>query len=264
MPLTLVTIAPSHYCEKARWALDRAGMRYEERRHIPLLHYVVTVPVARQRTVPILVTPHGSIKDSTEILEFVDRALDEPRRLFPHEPPLRREVVDLEGAFDRRLGPATRRFAYFYLTQDPDVFVKTVAAGMGPLPRGVAGALATPLIVAMRRGLKLTKEGAERSRARIHEAFEMVEARLADGRRYLTGERFTAADLTFAALGAPVVLPPEYGSWLPALGSLPAFADDLEAFRGRPAGQFILRLFREDRGRRSTKDAQQRSVNGLV
>ena len=34
---------------------------------------------------------------------------------------------------------------------------------------------------------------------------------LADGRPFLLGDRFTAADLTFAALAAPVVLPPRYG-----------------------------------------------------
>ncbi|MCW3023116.1 MAG: Glutathione S-transferase family protein, partial [Conexibacter sp.] len=33
----LVTIPISHYCEKARWALDRAGVAYEERRHLPAL-----------------------------------------------------------------------------------------------------------------------------------------------------------------------------------------------------------------------------------
>ncbi len=35
---------------------------------------------------------------------------------------------------------------------------------------------------------------------------------------YLVGEEFTAADLTFAALAAPAVLPPTYGSPLPTPG----------------------------------------------
>ena len=38
--LVLVTIPFSHYCEKARWALDRAGLAYEERAHLPLAHYL--------------------------------------------------------------------------------------------------------------------------------------------------------------------------------------------------------------------------------
>ena len=32
-PLRLVTIPISHYCEKARWALERAGIAYREERH---------------------------------------------------------------------------------------------------------------------------------------------------------------------------------------------------------------------------------------
>ena len=31
---TLITIPISHYCEKARWALDRAGVAYRERAHL--------------------------------------------------------------------------------------------------------------------------------------------------------------------------------------------------------------------------------------
>ena len=36
--LRLVTIPISHYCEKARWALDRAGMPYREERHVQGIH----------------------------------------------------------------------------------------------------------------------------------------------------------------------------------------------------------------------------------
>jgi glutathione S-transferase len=36
-----------------------------------------------------------------------------------------------------------------------------------------------------------------------------VDEALADGRPFICGETFTAADLTFASLAAPVVLPKE-------------------------------------------------------
>ena len=56
MTATLVTIAFSHFCEKARWALDHAGVRYVEERYAPVAHLVGTVPrgVARppRGTVP--------------------------------------------------------------------------------------------------------------------------------------------------------------------------------------------------------------------
>ena len=30
----LITIPISHFCEKARWALERAGLPYREERHV--------------------------------------------------------------------------------------------------------------------------------------------------------------------------------------------------------------------------------------
>jgi len=36
--LRLITIPISHYCEKARWALERAGLSYREERHVQGVH----------------------------------------------------------------------------------------------------------------------------------------------------------------------------------------------------------------------------------
>ena len=47
--------------------------------------------------------------------------------------------------------------------------------------------------------------------AAVQRTFDAVAARLDDGRRYLCGDAFTAADLAFAALAAPALVPPEYG-----------------------------------------------------
>ena len=66
--------------------------------------------------------------------------------------------------------------------------------------------------------------------------------------RYLCGERFTAADLTFACLAAPVIVPPEYGVRLPQLDELPEdVAATSRAFREHPAGAYALALFRTHR-----------------
>ena len=52
--------------------------------------------------------------------------------------------------------------------------------------------------------------------AAVFRELDHVADLLSDGRPYLCGERFGAADLTFAALSAPVIVPPEYGVALPA------------------------------------------------
>ena len=78
--------------------------------------------------------------------------------------------------------------------------------------------------------------------------FDAVGERLADGRPFLVGERFSRADLSFAALAAPVLMPDQYGIPLPKLHELPAaWAEDIADLRAHPAGAFALRMFADYR-----------------
>jgi glutathione S-transferase len=121
------------------------------------------------------------------------------------------------------------------------------------IPRGeqVLFRFGRPGIMAfVRWGLRIGPEGAKKSEARIDSVFGEVESRLARGRGYLVGDRLTAADLTFAALAGPVLLPPEYGWPLPSIEDGPPELRDLrDRLRSRPAGNFALRLYKEERHR---------------
>lgn len=90
----------------------------------------------------------------------------------------------------------------------------------------------------------ITPERTQRARGRIDDLFARVAQTLADGRPYLAGDTFSAADLTFASLAGPLVAPPEYGAPLPPLDEAP---DDLrrliDDFRNTAAGEFVLRLY---------------------
>jgi glutathione S-transferase len=73
-------------------------------------------------------------------------------------------------------------------------------------------------------------------------------ALLGDGRPYLCGERFSAADLTFAALSASVLVPPQYGVALPQPDLMaPATAALVRRARAHPAGRYALDLFARHR-----------------
>lgn len=246
-PLRLLSIGFSHFCEKARWALDRAGLDYVEHDHVPILHFAANLAAGAKRTVPALVTPAGVLYESSDIVRFADQHLPDARKLFPVEPELRAEVERLVAHFDKSLGPATRRVIYSHMFPDPGR-TRALITSTGPAwERRVGRLLARPLQAVMQRGLKIDPESAARSQARLDVIFGEVAQTLADGRRYLAGDRFTAADLTFAALAAPALRAPEYGYPLPLQALTPAAAAWTERMRATPAGQFALRLYAEER-----------------
>jgi glutathione S-transferase len=97
----------------------------------------------------------------------------------------------------------------------------------------------------------LLREGparAEKMLAAIRSVLQVVDDRLADGRRYLRGDRFTLADMAFAVAAAPAVWPDQYGGAIPALADAPPELQELvRECRDRPAGEFALRIYRDHR-----------------
>lgn len=244
----LLTIPVSHFCEKARWALDRAKVPYAEEGHAPILHWRATAPL-RTRTVPVLITPGAVLQSSSEIVRWADARCLPGEHLFPNEVAARREVEELEAHFDAKLGPAARRWAYFHLLPDRARALDVLGTGIPSSERRLLTE-GWPLIRrAMQRGMGVTAEGAARSLERLRAIFAEVSARLSDGRSFLVGDRFSVADLTFVSLALPVLAPHQF-PWIPPLETLaPAMRAEMQAFRATAAGQFALRVYREERGR---------------
>ena len=113
MVLRLITIPISHYCEKARWALERVGMPYREERHVQGIHRLAARRAGGGVTVPVLVTPEGVLSESEEILAWVDertrRAAALSRRAG--RPPRGRAPLPTPG---RGVGPKGRRLMYIH------------------------------------------------------------------------------------------------------------------------------------------------------
>ncbi len=244
----LITIPPSHYCEKARWALDYLGVPYREEGHPPLLHLWAVKTAGGGHTTPVLLTGDKVLADSTDILQYLDATYDGGWRPYPRDPEQRVEAEEMEELFDTRLGPHTRRLAYFHLLQHKDLFLKSVLPGVGRGERFVFRALRPAVCSLMRRAMRINPDSADRSLERVRTVFSTVAELLGDGRTVLVGESFSAADLTFAALAAPVLLPRNYGSPLPSLEQVPAeMLAQIEEFRTTPAGVFAMRIYRDHR-----------------
>ncbi|MEZ6187214.1 MAG: glutathione S-transferase N-terminal domain-containing protein [Planctomycetota bacterium] len=114
MTYRFVTIGPSHYCEKVRWALDRLQVPYAEDPHCPALHIPRAWWLGGGKTVPVLKAPTGEVfNDSTLALEHLDLQAPPGHSLYPSEHAAR--VRELEERFDEVLGPHVRRLAYLHL-----------------------------------------------------------------------------------------------------------------------------------------------------
>jgi glutathione S-transferase len=192
-----------------------------------------------------MVADGAIVADSTEIVAWADAR--SPGALLPADPTDRAAALELEDDFDVHLGPATRRWAFFHILPHGDLVDQLTR--QAPRWERLAFSATRPLAVrVLRRALKIDATTAATAAERIDEVFARVSALLADGRRFLVGNRFTIADLTFAALATPVLSPAELPVPLPAPS---AFPDEprarLEAWRATPAGQFALRLYATDR-----------------
>jgi glutathione S-transferase len=254
--LRLVTIPISHYCEKARWALDRAGIDYAEERHVQGIHRIAARRAGGGPTVPVLVTPSGAIGESAEIVEWVDERTPPELRLFPADEGERREVQALCRRLDGGLGPHGRRLMYVHMLARRKLMLSFNNQGV---PRWEDRAIrwGWPAITGFAKRVLEIRPGVEvEDEQVVWREFDFIAELLADGRPYILGERFGAADLTFASLAAASIAPDTYGVPLPQPDLMPAATAALvRRAREHPAGRHALRMIAEQRHLRAPERA---------
>lgn len=250
MSVRLVTIPISHYGERARWALDRAGVTYEERHHLQMFSWVAAYRRGGKKTLPIVDTGDGVLTDSAEVVRWAESR--SPGCLYPASATDRAEVERLERELVGDFGVEARRIGYDWFLRAPLVSLR-YNDGHAPLAERALLRAAMPLASRfLRRYLEVSPSAVARGLDLVNRTFDAIAERLADGRRYLVADRFTAADLAFAAMSAPCLLPSNYGVPLPTPDEIPAAAAArVRAWREHLAGEYVMRVYREDRGGRA-------------
>ncbi|MCO4746603.1 MAG: glutathione S-transferase family protein [Proteobacteria bacterium] len=253
---TLISLCFSHYVEKARWALDHAQQPYVEHSYMPVFSTAAVAWASRGRggagdkvssrfSSPYLITEDGThIPESAAITCWADARSG--GSLYPTE-----EVAELERRFHDRVGPHARRIVYFYAFQDVEVLGKMAERNVSPMQARAFRALYPGVSRFIASQLKVDEAGVERSKAVLEVEAAAVAERLSDGRPFLCGDQFTAADLTFSALFAPAVLISQeqgYGAHLPSLDEVPPGAQELmKRWRDSVAGRHVIRMYRDHR-----------------
>jgi glutathione S-transferase len=237
--MRLITIPISHYCEKVRWALDYLKISYVEECHSPPFHLLVA-PRFGGKTTPILITKDATFIDSTDCLKYLDSIASENKKLYPNQ-----KAEELEELFDEQLGVLTRLWGYSHIMNSPNIMQQLWCRNVPWIERALF-----PVVFPKTRELacnkfNITSKSAVETCEKIQKIFDQVSNILADGRLYLVGDKLSAADITFAALAAPTIAPLEH----PTRRNLDEFprimAKEINQFRKTPAGEFVLRLYRE-------------------
>jgi cytochrome P450/glutathione S-transferase len=249
----MISIPESPYCELARWVLDRLRIPAVEECHAPRFHARATQRygeggAASVYAVPVLDTGEVALLDARAVVDYYELRARVDQMLFPADSAARADARELFDFFFDTFGVATRAWAYTYLLPARSITTRLWGDRAPWWERLGARMFYSSIAAFVRRTLALQPDTLGREQRIIEAALERVAARLADGRRFLMGETFTAPDLALAALAAPILLPPQYGGPLPSVAELPAdMRRAVEGWRATPAGQFILRLYAENR-----------------
>ena len=202
----------SHYCEKARWALDHKRIPYERVALLPGFHMRTVRRHAPKTSVPVLLTGSGAVQGSSEIIDYLDAHSPEPR-LTPQDPELEKQCRQFEAGLDAKLGEPIRTILYDRLLAYPEYIGFCFTHPM-PAPKRFLFRLYYPLL------RRLMHQAYVESKERVNEAKEIFFAAVDEleerigGEDYLFGGCFSRADLSLCAMLALLVLPPEFPvSW---------------------------------------------------
>jgi glutathione S-transferase len=242
--LKLYTFNLSHFAEKARWALDYEGIPYEEKVLLPGPHQLVTRRVAGRTSVPVLEHDGRFVQGSSAIIDYVADHLG-GTRLTSVDTAARAKALELEKTLDHAFGRGVQQVLYSALLKDRSTVIDLWSSG-GPFWARGFYAVAFPAIAsAVKRMYKTADvEGVAKAKQRFATTFDDLDPVLLK-QRYLGGDGPNRADITLAALLAPVCRVPEHRvNWPPMP---PELADFEASLRDRPTWNHVLRMYRDHR-----------------
>jgi len=245
---TLYVFAISHYCEKARWALDFLDIDYTLRHLAPGAHMQVAKQLgAPSSSVPMLETNEGVVQGSAEIIAWADSRSSDPTRRLAPDAAFADECRALERRLDDVAGVHVRRYYYSEaLVEYPDTVRPIFTRDLPDSERAPLEESWSLVRQLMMGAMDLGTEQGEQSRAVLEAELDWLDGLLSDGRRYLVGDRFSRADITAASLLAPVALPKEHPTYAEIVVPPRAQADQAR-WAERPIMAWVHEIYREHR-----------------
>jgi glutathione S-transferase len=98
----------------------------------------------------------------------------------------------------------------------------------------------------MIKAMDARPDAAPDSRTKLTTELDWLDTLLADGRRFLAGDRFSHVDITVASLLAPFARP-EQANVYSAMQLPSALVEDVTRWRERPIMEWVRSMYREHR-----------------
>jgi glutathione S-transferase len=238
----LYIFAISHYCEKARWALDHFGIDYQSRYVFPGSNRAIAKKLGGSSgSLPFLQTSGELIAGSAAIIDWGEANCGYKTNSLKGEDA--QAVLTIGKRLDDITGVHVRRYYYSdALLTDPKSVLPIFARDL-PLFSQIGIKLAWPKIVPlMIKGMDLGSEQGLASRDIVLGELDWLDSLLETKTGYLSGNSLTRADITAASLLAPFVNPPEHPSYsrlkLPA-----ALASTVKEWQERPILQWVKKIY---------------------
>jgi glutathione S-transferase len=245
MDIDLLHFPYSHVNEKARWALDFKGVAHRRRPLLPGLHMAEVKRLSGQTSTPVLRIDGRVVHGSTGIMEELELIASDPP-LFPGDESARQELDAIVRRFDDDWAPRIRRAVLAVLLEETGYLARMFSTGQPILKRLLYRAMLPSTKNLIRKANGITGPGSIRNgHAACREALRFV-AENTGPEGYLVGARFSAADLTAAAILSPLADPPDCDMTRPR--PLP---DSVAQFQGQyadhPGAAWVLEMYRRHR-----------------
>lgn len=242
--MKLLVFPHSHFCEKARWALDYKCIPFEDKAILPGLHFFTVRKYASKTSVPVLLNGTEAIQGSSEIIDYLDFKYPTPS-LTPEKTDERLQCIEIEKDMDERLGENIRRVLYFYLLSYPD-FIRHCFTYPMPWMKTFVFRLMYPVLQKkIYKTYVISPAIVKRAKYAFDVAMDELEERL-KSKQYLIGNRFSRLDLSVAAMLSLLTLPPEHPfPWRESPD--PHVKELFEEYKNHPVSVWARKMYRDHR-----------------
>ena len=206
--MKLLIFPHSHFCEKARWALDYKGIPYKSVPIMPCIHLITMRRYAQDTAVPVLLDDNDIVQGSSKIIDYLDHKFPS-HPLTPEGENDRQACLEIEQAMDDLIGVSIRQIFYARLHTNPDYLRHCFTYSM-PIWKRIFFPLIFPVLrYKIHQFYVISSKHVEQGKREFERAMKEIE-KILGHRNYLVNEKFSRADMSVASMLSMLVMPDQH------------------------------------------------------